>query len=337
LQDSICAAEININYSHLHLLLNHFPIVGSILGCALFLISFFGKNDNLRRSSLIVFAAISLLTIPTFLTGVPAGLMIAKEPGVSDALVQRHEGAAMLSLWFMEATGALALIGLWQAHRKPRPARWNVIAVMVLSLVTVGLLARTGNTGGDIRHPELSGSQGAALTEGTAGSFVRAFEPTPEKFKHVIFQSQWSFPIMMILHFVGLVLIIGTVGILDIRIMGFLKELPIAPLHNLVPWAMVGLGINVVTGMLAFIAQPPNYIYSATFWLKMLSLLLLGLNLVAFYLTGIFNRIEHLRAGEDAPMAAKLVAGSSLFLWFAVITFARYIQPFAESIPHASK
>ena len=100
---------------------------------------------------------------------------------------------------------------------------------------------------------------------------------------------------------------------------------------------MVGLGINIVTGMLAFIAQPENYIYSSPFWLKILSLLLLGLNSAVFYLTGVFNGVERLGGGEDAPMSAKIVAASSLLMWFAVITFARYIQPFAESIPHASK
>lgn len=324
-----------MNFAHLHLMLNHFPIIGTMIGLVLFLISFVGKNNDLRRASLIIFAAIALLTIPTFLTGVPAGFMIKGRPDVSDALIQRHEGAAILSLWFMEATGALALIGLWQSHRTSRPAGWNVLAVLLFSLVTVGLMVRVGNTGGDIRHPEIRASEGATVKEGTVSSIVHVFEATPDEYGNAVFSSQWVFPIMMILHYVGLVLIIGTIGILDLRIMGFMKQVPIWSLHRLVPWAMAGLGINVVTGMLGFIAQPRNYVYSAPFWLKMLSLLLLGLNLAAFYLTGIFDRVERLGAEEDAPMSAKLVAASSLFLWFAVITFARYIQPFANSIRHA--
>src|SRR5271156_214512 len=119
---------MDLNFAHLHLLLNHFPIIGSIIGIALFFASFFGKNEDLRRSSLIIFAVVALLTIPTFLTGRGSELMIADDPGVSDALIQRHEGAAMLAIAFMEVTGALALIGLWQSHRSSRPARWNVAA-----------------------------------------------------------------------------------------------------------------------------------------------------------------------------------------------------------------
>ena len=143
-----------MNYAHLHLLLNHVPVIGSIIGLGLFLISFFGKNQDLRRASYIIFAAVALVTIPTFLSGFGAQQMI-KGPGVSDALIRRHEGSALLSLWFMELTGALALIGLWQSQSASRPPRWNVAAVLLFSLLTVVLMARTGNTGGDIRHPEV--------------------------------------------------------------------------------------------------------------------------------------------------------------------------------------
>ena len=325
-----------MNYVHLHLLLNHFPIVGTIVGLGLFLVSFLGKNEDLRRSSYIVFAAVALLSIPAFLSGYGAQLMV-KGPSVSDALIQRHQGAALLSLWFMLATGALALTGLWQAQRTTYPPRWNVAAVLLFSLLTVALMARTGNTGGDIRHPEVRPGQTiatpeATLTEGTIGTILHTFEPMPEKFSDAVTFSKWWWTFMMILHFLGLIMIVGTVGLLDIRIMGFLKQLPTAPLHRFLPWAMAGLGVNIVTGLLAFIGLPENYIYSGVFWLKMLSLVLLGANAAVFYLTDIFAGVERLKAGEDAPMSAKLIAASSLVLWFAVITFGRYIQPLGDTL-----
>ena len=101
-----------MNFVHIHLLLNHLPVIGSIIGLGLFLISLFGKNDDLRRASLIVFAAMALIAIPAFVSGKGAQLMLQGKPGISDAFVQRHEGAAMLALWFLEATGAFALAGL---------------------------------------------------------------------------------------------------------------------------------------------------------------------------------------------------------------------------------
>ncbi len=325
-----------MNYAHLHLLLNHVPVIGSIVGLGLFLVSFFGKNEDLRRASYIIFAAVALVTIPAFLSGFGAQQMI-KGPGVSDALISRHEGSALLSLWFMEVTGALAIIGLWQSHTATHLSRWNISAVLLFSLLTVGLMARTGNTGGDIRHPEARpGGEAAAtngtITEGPIGAFLHTFEPNPDRFSEVMTYSKWWWTFMMAVHFLGLILIVGTVGLFDIRIMGFLKQFPIAPLHRLLPWGMAGLAVNVLTGLLAFAGRPENYIFSIAFWLKMLALLLLGLNAAAFYLTDIFGEVENLKAGEDAPISAKLIAASSLILWFAVITMGRYIQPLTDTL-----
>jgi uncharacterized membrane protein len=325
-----------LNFAHLHLLLNHFPIIGTIVGLGLFLVSFVGNNKDLRRASLIIFAGIALLTIPTFLSGFGAQLGIQGKPDVSDALIKRHEGSAMLSLWFMFATGGFSFVALWQSHHRKRAADWTITAVLLFSLVTVGLMARTGNTGGDIRHPEASGFTNGKVVEGPIGSILSALEPTPDKFSQLMLVNEWWWGFMMALHFLGLALIIGTVGILDLRIMGFLKQFPVAPLHRFIPFAMAGLAINIVTGMLAFIGQPENYIYSGAFWLKMTALMLLGANAVVFYMAGTFEHLENLGPGEDAPAFAKLVAASSLFLCFTLIVLGRYIQPLGDTIRNAS-
>ena len=321
-----------MNFAHLHLLLNHFPVIGTMIGLGLLLISLFGKHDDLKRGALIIFAAMALLAIPTFASGIGARVMIKDNPGISDILIQRHEGAAMLSFWFMEALGAVSLVGLWQFYRLSRQSTANFYAVLLLSLLTVGLMARTGNTGGDIRHSEVRGTQGDTVTEGTIGSIVHVFEPTPEKFTTAMVESKWWWAFMMDLHFVGLVLLVGTVGILDLRMLGFAKQIPLGPLHRLVPWAMLGFGLNLVTGVLAFTGMDNYYTYNWAFWFKMLAIMLLGLNVAAFYLTGAFASVEALGAGEDAPPLAKFIAGSSLVLCFAVITLGRYIQSYADTI-----
>jgi hypothetical protein len=193
-------------------------------------------------------------------------------------------------------------------------------------------MARTGNTGGDIRHPEVWESVTAPVAEGTIGTLLHAFEPDPNKFIHAMIISKWLTAFLMDLHFIGLAMIIGTIGALDLRIMGFAKQLPIAPLHRFVPWALAGLAINAVTGMLVLIGMPDYYTFDAAFWLKMLALMLLGLNAVAFYLTDTFSYVEQVGAGEDAAVPAKVVAASSLCLWFAVIILGRYIQSLQETI-----
>jgi hypothetical protein len=106
---------------------------------------------------------------------------------------------------------------------------------------------------------------------------------------------------MMDLHFIGLAMIVGALGALDLRMLGFAKEFPIASMHRLVPWALAGFAINVTTGVLAFIGMPGFYTYDLVFWLKILAILLLGLNAAAFYLTDTFNVVERVGPGEDAP------------------------------------
>jgi hypothetical protein len=325
-----------MNYAHLHLMLNHIPIMGSLFGLGLLLVSFTGKNADLRRASYIIFASVGLLTVPVFLSGFAAQAML-QGPHISDDLVSRHESSALLSIWFMEMTGALALIGLWQAQSKIGIPRRNVIAVLVFSLLTTGLIARTSNTGGDIRHPEDITGNAAPLAvgmslDGKVGAFLAYFEPDPAKFSDAVTFSKWWWSFMMAAHFLGLILIVATVGLLDVRILGFFKQLPVAPVHKLLPWGLAGLGINVLTGLLAFSGHPDNYVYSAGLWIKILALMLLGANAVAFYLTDVFGQVEHLKSGEDAPFTAKLVAASGLFLWLVVITMGRYIQPLTDTL-----
>jgi uncharacterized membrane protein len=322
-----------MNLAHLHLLLNHFPIIGTIVALGLFIVSFIGKNDDLKRSSLIIFAAIALLTLPAFFSGIGAQRAVRKDPLVSTAVIDRHEGAAMLALFFMLITGALALIELWKRRRIVTEKPWsgNLLAILLFSLITAGLMARVGTTGGDIRHPEIWSVKDVTQETGLS-ALVHIFEPTPSKFTDLMLVSKYWWAFMMDLHFIGLALLIGTVGILNLRVLGFEKRLTGASLHRLMPWAMAGFGINVLTGTLAFIGMPSYYAFDAAFWLKMLAVLLLGLNAAVFYLTDAFESVERLGPGQEAPRLAKVVAGSSLFLWFAVITLGRYIQSYADTI-----
>jgi uncharacterized membrane protein len=322
-----------VNLAHLHLLLNHFPIIGTLVGVGLFLFSLVGKNDDLKRAGLITLAVMALISLPAFFSGIGAQGAIQKITGVSAALIDRHEGAAILALLFMEITGALSVAGLWQSYKFSTPARWNVAAVLVFSLITVGLMTRVGTTGGDVRHPEIGDSSNPAANEGTLGSIVHAFEPSPDKLTKLMTVNKYWWAFMMDLHFIGLAMIVGAVGALDLRMLGFAKALPIASVHRLVPWALAGFGINVATGVMAFIGMPAYYTYDIAFWMKILAVLLLGLNAAAFYLTNTFKVVEHMGPGEDAPPPAKIIAASSLLLWVAVITLGRYIQLYQGVFP----
>ena len=320
-----------MNLSHVHLLLNHLPIIGTFIAFGLFLVSLIGKRNDLRQAALALFALLTLLSIPTYMSGEAAHEALKDSPDLSMDLIETHQGAAFLAFVFMEITGAFALIGLWpfsrteeKSHWSSSPARWNLSAVLFFSIVTMGLLAIAGNTGGAIRHPEIFSGQETASTAGAAGARIVTLV------HHlVIDSSMWVWPILEDLHFLGLILLIGATGAFNLRILGFFKQLPVAPLHRFIPWGIAGFAVNIITGIFFFMGMPGFYTPNIVFQLKMLTIAVAGASLLLFYCTSAFRALEHLGPGDDAPFLAKFIAAVTLFLWIFVIVLGRYI-PFGE-------
>src|SRR5262245_54609377 len=129
----------------------------------------------------------------------------------------------------------------------------------------------------------------------------------------------WVWPICEIFHFVGMALLIGTVGFLDARILGFFKRVPIASLERLVPIGVVGFAFNLITGFIFVSGNPAGgpgaYLENLAFQIKMLLILIAGANLLAYYVTGLARGAGAVPPGGDAPRAAKVVAAVSLLAW----------------------
>jgi len=140
----------------------------------------------------------------------------------------------------------------------------------------------------------------------------------------------WVWPVCEILHFFGMALLIGSVGLVDIRMLGIAKGVPIKSLERFVPLGVVGFAINVITGFV-FVAGnpvggPQEYLGNLAFLIKMVLILIAGVNLLAFYVTGIARAADAVAPDGTAPMSAKVVAALSLVLWFGVIFFGRFIM-----------
>ena len=101
-------------------------------------------------------------------------------------------------------------------------------------------------------------------------------------------------------------------------------------MHRLVPWGLVGFGINAVTGLSFLFAEPDQYIYNPSFQFKLLFIAAAGLNALTFYLTS-YRRVTRDTAPSDAPAAARVMAAVSLSLWIGVIIAGRlltFYRPF---------
>jgi uncharacterized membrane protein len=146
-----------------------------------------------------------------------------------------------------------------------------------------------------------------------------------------VIHNAWVWPAAETLHFIGLAMLIGVIGLIDLRLLGVAKKVPFGPLHRLLPSSIAGFGICVVTGVLFFSGDPFQYIHNWVFWCKMLFIVLAGTNVLLFYITGLFHNIENLGPGEDAPMPAKVIAAVSLFLWIGVMYLGRMLPFLGEA------
>jgi uncharacterized membrane protein len=144
-----------MNWAHIHLSLNHLPVVGIIFGVLLLLLALLRKSEELKRVSLCVFVLTTLLALPVYFTGEPAEEVVEHFPGVAESLIGRHENAALFALLMTGVTGIAALIGLIIFRRAEKLPGWVIGAALVLSLATSGLMGWTANLGGQIRHTEI--------------------------------------------------------------------------------------------------------------------------------------------------------------------------------------
>jgi len=136
--------------------------------------------------------------------------------------------------------------------------------------------------------------------------------------------TNWVWSIGETVHFIGMALLIGCVGILDLRMLGVGKQLAVGPLHRLIPYGILGFLLNVITGIMFFVAIPRQYMYNVAFIAKVSLIAIAGINVLVFYTT-VYKAAERLGPGDDAPMKAKVAAIVSMASWFGVMYFGRML------------
>jgi len=298
-----------MNLAHVHLLLNHVPTIGFGFGIGLLVASLVRDSADLRRASYVVFFVVALVAIPTYLSGNAADFVLRTQRELLQDVVTAHQNAAMLALIPMEIVGLVSWLALWQSRR------WHQPAVLALSIVTFVLMARAANIGGQIRHPEIvaAGAAASAPSWPSPAAMGAAF----------VLDHPWVWPICEVFHFVGLCLLFGVTLLVNLRLAGFISGFPLADLNRLLPWAVAGLGINIVTGMLFFLAVPEQYTQNSTFAWKMGLVLLGGLSLL--YPTMFDEEPDSAFDILHAAMTRRLIGVCSLVIWIAVIFFGRFL------------
>ena len=153
--------------AHLHLILNHVPVLGAVFGLLLLAYGLLRRSDPVVRASLWTLAVVGIAGLAAYLTGEPAEEIVEDLPGISEAILERHEEVALLATIGGGIVGLVALAGL--AFHRSRPVASGFSAVMLL--LTLGLfggMAWTANLGGQIHHAEIRGGASQAMRDAGA-------------------------------------------------------------------------------------------------------------------------------------------------------------------------
>lgn len=154
-----------MDMAHLHIILNHFPLMGALFGTPILAYAILRKNESLKNAALVIFVFAAVVAIPVYFTGEPAEEIVEHLPGVSHDAIEVHEDSAMIALVAAIAAGAVSALGLILAWQAKAAANLFAILALLFGIGTAGLMARTANLGGEVRHSEIRGT-GTAQQEG---------------------------------------------------------------------------------------------------------------------------------------------------------------------------
>lgn len=155
--------------AHLHLVLNHWPIIVPMLGLLLLAFAWLRHAEATGRTGLALLVGGALAALPVYLTGEGAEEAVKGAPGVTEAIIEQHADAALTGALVLGVLGVFALWALWRYRRPAALPRWVVTAALGGAIVASGLMAWVGLLGGAIRHTEVRTNPPAAFGTGGTG------------------------------------------------------------------------------------------------------------------------------------------------------------------------
>ncbi|MDP9051208.1 MAG: hypothetical protein M3O31_10900 [Acidobacteriota bacterium] len=138
--------------------------------------------------------------------------------------------------------------------------------------------------------------------------------------------SLWLFPVIETFHIFGIISLVGSTSILDLRLMGLtFRDEPVSKLaQRFLPWAWFGFIVQVVTGVLMFASEAAKMYGNWAFQVKMLLILAAGLNAIVFHSLA-YKSVDKWDRDPVAPLSARIAGTFSILLWFGIVAMGRWI------------
>ncbi|HEY7387658.1 MAG TPA: DUF6644 family protein [Bryobacteraceae bacterium] len=138
--------------------------------------------------------------------------------------------------------------------------------------------------------------------------------------------STWWYPLLELVHSVGVIVLVGSIWIVDLRLLGLgIRSRRVSELAaRLLPWTWAGFAVESASGVLLSVSEASRLYYIPYFWIKIALLLLAGLNALLFH-TGVYRSVSKWDDAQVTPPRARLAGAISLGLWIMVIGAGRAI------------
>jgi hypothetical protein len=302
-----------MNLAHVHIILNHIPSLGSIACLCFLAAAIYTKNDTLKKYTLVALVLIALTVLPTYVTGTEALRIVRNQPAMSRPMVEIHQNAAMVTLLMMTITGTLAWFGLWELRRFSHTGTVTSVGTLLSTALTVAAILYTASLGGKISHPEVREAADAGVTMSAGWR---------EPIEILVGSRAWIWPSLETLHFVGMTLLFGVSLLLMLRMLGLMKSVPFSGIHRLLPMGVIAFIVNLLTGMIFFIAGPGNYVAKTGFHIKIASIVVAGLPLLYFTM---LDEPWHTGSNQNASVTSKFAAVLMFGLLIVVVVYGRFL------------
>jgi uncharacterized membrane protein len=305
-------------WSHAHIILNHIPTAGIVFAIAFFAVALVANNDLLKRASLALFVICAIFGVPTYVAGT-AAMWALTQPAIPDmpiskAVINAHRDMALWTLFGLALTGGIAWIELWRSRYRGNFSRLSLGLVLLFAFVTLAVMTETGHRGGLINHPEI-----VLATDNLPTDVNTGISDTLE----ALMKDMFWFSLWQTVHFFGYSLIFGSAFAVALRVLGFWKSASFAAMHQLLVLGFAGVLLNVVSGMLMMLSDSYRYVVGDIGFAPKIVFISIGATAVLYF--SLSKPLFHVKAGENAPAAAKWVAAAVLLSWVGVIAFGRML------------
>ena len=144
-----------MNDAHVHMVVNHFPIIGTIFGLGILISGIVMKNNVIKNVAYVLFCISAIFGFASMFTGEGAEEIAENLPSITDQIIHEHEEMAEKLALVLYVLAGISLVGLYLNFKKHTKANLVSYFAFVIALVAVFLGKQTGTTGGEVRHTEI--------------------------------------------------------------------------------------------------------------------------------------------------------------------------------------